>query len=1260
LSVERISFSRIPDPVELPNLLDVQKKSYADFFQHEELPQKRQEEGLEYVFRNTFPIYDFNDDSFIEFVDYTVGLPKFTIAECKVKGMTYAVPLRARFRLVVRERESDDAEPKVKNILEEELYLGEVPIMTERGSFIINGAERVVVNQLHRSPGYVTKEVVHSSGQILYSASIIPHRGSWLELAFDTNGNLNFSVDRTSRRPKTPITVLLKAFGYGDAREIGELYLGVEKIALTKEVVGRYLAEPVVVSSDGVETTLFKRFTQLEEAHLDVLKDNEVEKVTVFVDTEGIEAASLIPTLRKDDESKVKTREDALIRIYNELRPGNLSSIETAEDYFENIFFNPRRYDLSRVGRLKLNKRFGLEFDLEDRTLHKEDVVEAVRYILRLHSTEGDTDDIDHLGNRRVRAVGELLEYRFFVGLTRMERVIRERMSILDIDECMPRDLVNAKPLMSAIREFFGSSQLSQFLDQINPLAELTHKRKLSAVGPGGLSRERVNFEVRDVHYTHYGRLCPIETPEGPNIGLLNSLATYGRVNKFGFIETPYRKVKKGKVTDEIVYLDADEEDEFVIAQANAPLDEKGRFARDDVYVREKGEFFLATPERIDYMDISPRQLVSVSASLIPFLEHDDANRALMGSNMQRQAVPLVTTETPLIATGTEERVARDSGVMVIAKASGEVEKVTADEVVIRPDTAKEDAAYGWFEPDVYKLKKYQRTNQDTAFNQRPIVRKGDKVKAGQIIADGPATSGGELALGRNVLVAFMPWMGYNFEDAVLVSRRLVEDDDFTSIHIEEFEIECRETKLGREEITRDIPNVGADALKNLDDNGIIWVGAEVRAGDIMVGKVVPKGETELTPEEKLLRAIFGEKAGEVRDASLKAPPGMSGIVVDVKVFSRKERERVDSRTRAKETRAINALEKEKNEKIEAAREICEAQLTKLLSGQTFKYDLTDELSGEALVDKGSKITKSKLKGLLEATIEKRVRYRGVIDRNVAKVVGRYVDYAHETTSNIDKEIDRIRKGDDLPPGVLMMVKVFVARKRRLTIGDKMAGRHGNKGVVAKIIPTEDMPFMDDGTPVDIVLNPLGVPSRLNVGQILETHLGLAAEKLGLHFESPIFDGATEEQIKEYLKEAGYEASGKVTLYDGRTGEPFSASVTIGYIYLIKLLHLADDKIHARSVGPYSLVTQQPLGGKGQFGGQRFGEMEVWALEAYGAAYTLQEMLTVKSDDVIGRARMYEAIVKGRNIPEAETPESFNVLVRELRALCLDITPEEV
>jgi DNA-directed RNA polymerase subunit beta len=1260
LPVERITFSQIRDPVEIPNLLDVQRKSYAEFFQHEELPQKRMEEGLEYVFRNTFPIYDFNNDSYIEFADYSVGLPKFTIGECKVKGLTYAVPLRARFRLVVREREAEDAEPKVKDILEEELYLGEVPMMSERGSFIINGAERVVVNQLHRSPGYVTKEIAHSSGQVLYSASVIPHRGSWLEIAFDTNGNLNFSVDRTSRRPKMPVTVLLRAFGYGDAREIADLYLDTEELRPSKDqVVGRYLAEPVVVTDDGIETTLFKRFTQLEEPHLGLLEDNDVKVIKVFKDRDNIEASSIVPTLRKDDESRVKTREDALIRIYNDLRPGDLSSIETAENYFENIFFNPRRYDLSRVGRLKLNKCFGLDFDLEDRTLHKEDVVEAIRRILILHTTEGATDDIDHLGNRRVRAVGELLEYRFFVGLTRMERVIRERMSILDIDECMPRDLVNAKPLMSAVREFFGSSQLSQFLDQINPLAELTHKRKLSAVGPGGLSRERVNFEVRDVHYTHYGRLCPIETPEGPNIGLLNSLATYGRVNRFGFIETPYRRVEKGRVTDDIVYLDADEEDKYVIAQANAPLDEKGRFVREDVYVREKGEFFLAPPERIDYMDISPRQLVSISASLIPFLEHDDANRALMGSNMQRQAVPLVNTETPLVATGTEERVARDSGVLMVAQASGRVEKVTANEIVIRPDTAKEDAAYGWFEPDVYKLKKYQRTNQDTAFNQRPIVKTGDKVKADQIIADGPATCDGELALGRNVLVAFMPWMGYNFEDAVLVSRRLAENDNFTSIHIEEFEIECRETKLGREEITRDIPNVGSDALKNLDENGIIRMGAEVRAGDIMVGKVVPKGETELTPEEKLLRAIFGEKAGEVRDASLKAPPGMNGIVVDVKIFSRKEREKVDSRTRASETRAINTLENEKTEKIEAAREICEAQLTKLLSGQAFTYDLVDELSNEVLTKKNSKVTKSKLKNLLEATIEKRVKYRGVIGRNVAKVVGRYVDYAHETSSNIDKEIDRIRKGDDLPPGVLMMVKVYVARKRRLTIGDKMAGRHGNKGVVAKILPTEDMPFMEDGTPVDIVLNPLGVPSRLNVGQILETHLGLAAEKMGLYFESPIFDGATEEQIKDYLEEAGYDRSGKVTLFDGRTGETFSAPITVGYIYLMKLLHLADDKIHARSVGPYSLVTQQPLGGKGQFGGQRFGEMEVWALEAYGAAYTLQEMLTVKSDDVIGRARMYEAIVKGKNIPEAETPESFNVLVRELRALCLDITPEE-
>jgi DNA-directed RNA polymerase subunit beta len=1260
LAIQRTSFAHSVEPVEIPNLLDVQKMSYEDFFQLDTLPRKRKPQGLQYIFENTFPIFDFNGDSYIEFLEYALGYTKFSIEECRVKGMTYAVPLRARFRLVVRERETADKEPRVVDIREEELYLGEIPMMTERGSFIINGAERVIVSQLHRSPGLVFKQNEHSSGKILYGASIIPHRGSWLEFSYDVNGVLNFSIDRTNRQPRIPITILLRAFGYGDAGDIARLFFDHEAVATTRKstLLRSHLAADVKA---GEDVTLVKRFTPIDETVLDLIVSNRIKQVEVLAPRDGLDLNALLPTLRKDDESRVKTRAEALIKIYNDIRPGDLSNFETAEVAFENFFSNPRRYDLSRVGRRKLNTKLGVNFSLEDRTLHAEDVLEAIRRLAILHAAEGDVDDVDHLGNRRVRAVGELLEYRFYVGLTRMERVIRERMSILDIEECMPRDLINAKPLMSAVKEFFGSSQLSQFLDQINPLAELTHKRRLSALGPGGLSRERANFEVRDVHYTHYGRMCPIETPEGPNIGLITSLATYGRINEFGFIETPYRKVKNGVVQEESTWLDADEEEDYTIAQANISLDGRRRITDELVYARKRGgETVLVEPKEIEYVDISPRQIVSVSTALIPFLEHDDANRALMGSNMQRQAVPLLRTEAARVATGLEGRVAHDSGVLVTAKAGGVVEKVTADTVIVRPDTAEEDAQYGWFEPDVYKLKKYERTNQDTCFNQVPVVKKGDKVKAGDVLADGPATQGGELALGRNVLVAFMPWMGYNFEDAIVVSRRLAESEVFTSIHIEEFEIECRDTKLGREEITRDIPNVGSEALKNLDEHGIIRTGAEVHAGDIMVGKVVPKGETELTPEERLLRAIFAEKAGEVRDASLKAPPGMNGIVVDVKVFSRKERERADGRARADETRKIEKLEKERETKIAQAREVCEKQLTKLLQGREFNYRVMDELSGEVLLAKGDHVTPSLLrKHLLDPVIERRVKMHGVVGKNVDKVVARYHSYLHEVSSTVDKEIDRIRKGDDLPPGVLKMVKVYVSRKRRLTIGDKMAGRHGNKGVVAKIVPVEDMPYMEDGTPVDIVLNPLGVPSRLNVGQIFETLLGWAAHVLDEYFESPIFEGATEEEISEHMVRAGLVPGGKVVLKDGRTGDPFTHKVSVGYLYLFKLLHLADDKIHARSVGPYSLVTQQPLGGKGQFGGQRFGEMEVWALEAYGAAYTLQELLTVKSDDVIGRARMYEAIVKGRNIPEADTPESFNVLINELRALCLDVYPEE-
>ncbi|MCP4229396.1 MAG: DNA-directed RNA polymerase subunit beta, partial [bacterium] len=1035
MPVKRINFATIKDPVEIPNLLEIQKKSYDDFFQHTKLPQKRDMWGLEYILRNTFPIYDFNDDSYVEFIEFTVGYSKFNIDECKVKGLTYAVPLRARFRLVIRERDSEGEEPRVKDMREEELYLGEVPLMTERGSFIINGAERVIVSQLHRSPGLVTKHKEHSSGRILFGASIIPHRGSWLEFLYNIHGELNFSIDRSTRQPKIPVTVLLRAFGIEDNREITKLYFDTDEIASSsKELEGKYLLEEVVLETETGPVTLFNRFDQINETERQLLLDNEVESVTVIGDREGFDITSFINTLQKDEKSGIKTREDALIAIYGELRPGDLSSIETAENAFNNIFDNPRRYDLSRVGRKKINSKLGLDFDYEQRLLTKEDIVETIRLLINIHTKELDPDDVDHLGNRRVRAVGELLEYRFLIGLTRMERVIKERMSILDIDECMPRDLVNAKPLMSAVKEFFGSSQLSQFLDQINPLAELTHKRRLSALGPGGLSRERANFEVRDVHYTHYGRICPIETPEGPNIGLISSLATYARINEFGFVETCYRRVEKGVVTNDIEYLDANDEDKYAIAQANAPINDKGKFIDDEVYIRRKGEFLLVPPKEVDYMDITPRQLVSISTSLIPFLEHDDANRALMGSNMQRQAVPLVYTETPLVATGMEARVAEDSGVTVMARASGIVEKVTADEIVIRPDTAKEDASFGWFEPDVYQLKKYLRTNQDTCFNQIPIVEKGDKVKVGQTIADGPATDGGELALGKNVLAAFMPWMGYNYEDAILISSRLVQDDTFTSIHIEEFEIECRETKLGREEITRDIPNVGSEALKNLGERGIVRIGAEVKSGDIMVGKVVPKGETELTPEEKLLRAIFGEKAGDVRDASLKAPPGMSGIVVDVKVFERKERDTVDARTKADETRRINRLEKERTEKTNSAKEVCEAQLLKLLKGETFDYPLTDELSDEVFIKKGKKVTKRNLSdNFLNAIIDRRVKFRGALSKKTDKVVNRYIDYMQDVSSAIDKSIDLIRKGDDLAPGVLQMVKVYVARKRHLT-----------------------------------------------------------------------------------------------------------------------------------------------------------------------------------------------------------------------------------
>ncbi|SMB88797.1 DNA-directed RNA polymerase subunit beta [Thermanaeromonas toyohensis ToBE] len=1044
---ERWSYANIKEVLDLPNLIEIQRRSYQWFI----------EEGIRETFQEISPIQDFTGNLILEFGEHSLGEPKYTVEECKERDMTYAAPLRVKVRLINKE---------TGEVKEQEVFMGDLPLMTPKGTFVINGAERVIVSQLVRSPGVYYSEAVDPSGAKMYTATLIPNRGAWLELETDNTGSIYVRVDRTR---KIPVTVLLKALGYNTKARILELF------------------------------------------------DYDVRIQT---------------TLEKDTTD---SEEEALVEIYKRLRPGEPPTVESARNLLESLFFDPKRYDLGQVGRYKLHKKLNHGVLTQEvngrqeyiRCLTKEDIVHIIKYLLRLMDGQVKPDDIDHLGNRRVRSVGELLQNQFRIGLARMERVVRERMTIQDVEAITPQVLINIQPVVAAVKEFFGSSQLSQFMDQTNPLSELTHKRRLSALGPGGLSRERAGFEVRDVHTSHYGRMCPIETPEGPNIGLIGSLSTYARVNEFGFIETPYRKVDKerGVVTDEVVYLAADEEDQYVIAQANTPVDEEGRFLVPRVTARYRGEIVVVPAERVDLMDVSPKQMVSVAASLIPFLEHDDANRALMGANMQRQAVPLIRTEAPLVGTGMEWRAARDSGVVVLARNPGVVERVTSQEIVIRKDDGT---------TDVYKLQKFVRSNQGTCINQKPIVRKGQRVEAGEVIADGPSTDQGELALGRNVLVAFMSWEGYNYEDAILISERLVKEDIFTSIHIEEYECEARDTKLGPEEITRDIPNVGEDVLKDLDERGIIRIGAEVRPGDILVGKVTPKGETELTAEERLLRAIFGEKAREVRDTSLRVPHGESGKVVDVKVFSREN-------------------------------------------------------------------------------------------------------------------------GDELAPGVNKLVRVYVAQKRKISVGDKMAGRHGNKGVISRILPEEDMPFLPDGTPVDIVLNPLGVPSRMNLGQILETHLGWAAKTLGIHIACPVFDGADEEEIKEALRRAGLPEDGKTILYDGRTGEPFDRPITVGYMYMLKLAHLVDDKIHARSTGPYSLVTQQPLGGKAQFGGQRFGEMEVWALEAYGAAYTLQEILTVKSDDVVGRVKTYEAIVKGENVPEPGVPESFKVLIKELQSLGLDV-----
>ncbi len=1280
--------------MEVPNLIEIQKSSYENFLQKDVPQEARVNEGLQGIFNSIFPITDFGDTCSLEFVSYSLGDAKYSVDECRQRGMTYAATLKLIVRLITWIKNKDQMTKTIKDIKEQEIYLGEIPLMTNNGTFIINGTERAIVSQMHRSPGVFfghDKGKTYSGQKILYTARIIPYRGSWVEFEICSKDILYLRIDR---RRKIIATVLLRALGLETDENLLKTFYQTEKIVFEEdgkwykildqnahigERVTNDIIEPqtnriIIKANTKITRTSLKRLQECEidripidETQLledryfasdiidketgeilfetntlitpDVLIKCQEKNITEFelliIENSKI-GSSLRDTVSKDN---IKSKLEALIDIYKRMRPGDPPTPESAQLLFNSMFFDLKRYDLSKVGRLIINRRLNLEVNMNERLLTREDFLETMRYLLQLQNGYGYVDDIDHLGNRRVRSVGELLENQFRIGLVRMERAIKERMSIHDMDTAMPHDIVNSKPVSAVIKEFFGSSQLSQFLDQTNPLSELTHKRRLSALGPGSLSRERAGFEVRDVHPTHYGRICPIETPEGPNIGLIASLSTYARVNEFGFIETPYRRVIDGKVTSEIVHLTAKEEEEYAIAQANAPIDEEGNFTTERINVRYAGEFKKLPADQINFMDVSPKQLVSVSASLIPFLEHDDANRALMGSNMQRQGVPLLKPEAPIVGTGMEAVVARDSGAILVAKRSGVVESVSANRIIIRADHAPEQIGESIPEPimDIYELVKFHRSNQNTCLNQRPVVEVGQRVNAGELIADGAATDRGELALGQNVLVAFMPWGGYNFEDAILISEKLVKDDRFTSIHIEEFEIEARDTKLGREEITRDIPNVSEDALRNLDESGIIRIGAEIIPGDILVGKVTPKGETQLTPEEKLLRAIFGEKAADVRDASLTVPPGIEGVVIDVKVFSRKGVEK-DKRSQDIEDEQVDNLKKSLKKEIRIVEEQKSKWVQDVLAEHNIDEETLPELAGESYeVDEFDSVEHSVIRPQLEE-------------------IENWADAQIDYYQNIFQEkLSRLEKGGELPPGVIKLVKVFIAMKRKLSVGDKMAGRHGNKGVVSKILPQEDMPFLPDGTPVDVVLNPLGVPSRMNVGQILETHLGWAAKCLGIHMATPVFDGASVSQIKDTLTEAELPESGKTILYDGRSGEPFMQDVTVGNMYIMKLAHLVDDKIHARSIGPYSLVTQQPLGGKAQFGGQRFGEMEVWALEAYGAAYTLQEILTIKSDDVTGRTDAYEAIVKGEDIKEPGVPESFNVLVKELQSLCLDI-----
>ncbi len=1221
------NFGKIKETYKLPNMVEIQVKSYNDFIQLDVPKSKRKRIGLEAVLQDAFPIESFDGSHKLEYVSYSIGKPKYSIAECRKRGIMYAAPLKVKIRLRSK-----------KEVREQEVYMGELPLMTETGTFIINGDERVVVSQLHRSPGISFEEFMHPNGKKLYTARIIPYRGAWIEIETDIGDALHITLDR---RRKFMATTFLRVLGLSNDEQILKRFCGIEKIEAHKKsqfekLVGKILAGDISIESG---LAFAHRTEKITSDLINRIWNAGIRKVKVLQNP----IPEIINTLAKDH---AKSREDALLDIYRRLRPGDPATIENAEPLINRMFFDPKRYDLGHVGRYILNRKLDMKEPLDTTILTLDTVVKAIIKLVRLKNGEGSPDDIDHLGNRRVRSVGELLQNQFRIGLARAERAARERMNIYDLENVMPHNLINAKLISNVIRDFFGRSQLSQFMDQTNPLAELTHKRRLSAVGPGGLNRERAGFEVRDVHYSHYGRMCPIETPEGPNIGLIASLSTYAKINDYGFLVTPYRKVERGKVSEKVEYLSADVEDNYIIAQANARLDKDGRFIDDKIFCRYKNDFVRVEPSKVQYMDVSPKQLVSIAASLIPFLEHDDANRALMGSNMQRQAVPLLYTEAPLVATGIERRVAIDSGSVEVATNSGKVTHVDGSQIVIGGK--------------VYRLRKFEKSNASTCINQRPLVKLGQTVKIGDVIADGPSTQNGELALGRNVLVAFMPWRGYNFEDAILISDKLVKEDVYTSIHIEEFEIEARDTRLGKEEITRDIPNIGEELLNNLDKDGIIRIGAEVEPGDILVGKVTPKSETELSPEEKLLRAIFGEKAGDVRDASLTAPPGVEGIVVDVKVFSRKESKTKTKEEKTEELKKIEEITKFYENQINSLKKEKVQKLAKMLGNVKLSSSLLDEETGSVIVARNKSLKKKDVKKLEQCDISTlRIEHNERLEDEIKRIIALLDEQIEELAFEMEREIDRVKRGDELPPGVLKRVSVFVASKRKVAVGDKMAGRHGNKGVIAKILPEEDMPFLSDGTPVEIVLNPLGVPSRMNVGQILETQLGWAAKALGYQAISPVFDGASESEIKAELRMANLPEDDRHVVYDGLTGEPFDQKVTVGYIYMMKLAHLVDDKIHARSIGPYSLVTQQPLGGKAQFGGQRFGEMEVWALEAYGAAFTLQELLTVKSDDVLGRTRIYEAIVKGENAFQPGTPESFNVLVKELQGLGLDVAMEK-